>query len=77
MSTPNVARRATLKMSKGPDGQVLTASMPHGVTENDLVAVSKSAFALVSKLHHCTCLSGVVRFVVEDNFGEAIQVDLG
>jgi hypothetical protein len=76
MATPTDARHATLKLSKGPEGQVLTASVPHDVTEKDLAVVTKSAFALVSTLHHCNCLSGVIKLVVEDNFADAIQVDL-
>lgn len=76
MSTQNVTRSASLKLSRGAEGQVLTASLPHNVTENDLLAVSRSAFAMVSQLHHCNCLSGVIKLVIEDNFAEAVQVDL-
>ena len=72
----NTARQATLKLSSGPDGQVLTASVPGDISENELTTVGRNAFALIGRLTHCNCLSGRIKFVVEENFAEVIQVDL-
>jgi len=72
-----MARRAELKFD-GPVGiSTLTATVPQGITEDELVAVAKQAFSLVSSVHHCTCLSGRVSFVVEEDFSQAVQVNLG
>jgi len=70
-------RSASLKLSHAADGRVLTARVPGNVTHDELGRVSASAFELISKLTGHPCLSGQIKFVVEDNFiNEAIRVDL-
>jgi hypothetical protein len=70
------SRRVELKFDAPVGTSTLTATVPLGVTEEELVAVAKQAFSLVSSVHHCTCLSGRVSFVVEEDFSQAVEVAL-
>jgi hypothetical protein len=70
-------RHAKLRIDGPVERSTLTAAVPGGVTENELAEVARAAFGLVSSIHHCNCLSGVIRFVVEEDFAQAVQVDLG
>ena len=79
MSSPAVEhthRHATLKLSNGPTGQVLTARVPSTLSEEDFTRVGREAFALIRNLTGCNCLSGRISFVVEDNFADVIRVEL-
>jgi hypothetical protein len=69
-------RQATLKLSNGPLGQVLTAKVPSDINEKEFAALGTSAIGLIRKLTGCNCLSGRISFVVEDNFADVIRVDL-
>jgi hypothetical protein len=64
-------------MSSTEKGQVITAAVPLNCSEEDFLAVSRQAYALINRLTGCHCASGRVSFVVEDGFAEAIRVDLG
>jgi hypothetical protein len=70
------ARYATLNVNSGAAGQVITAFVPKDSTEKDLAKVTSSAIGVVKKLTGCNCLSGRVRFVVEDMFADTIRVEL-
>ncbi|HZS45258.1 MAG TPA: hypothetical protein VFC63_09175 [Blastocatellia bacterium] len=70
-------RHASLKLSNTAEGQVLTASVPSDITDEDFHVVGTRALGLIKKLTGCNCLSGRISFVVEDNFAQVIQVDLG
>lgn len=70
-------RHATLRLANSPSGQVLTARVPSDISDRDLATVGNSALGLIRKLTGCNCLSGRISFVVEDNFAEVIQVQLG
>jgi hypothetical protein len=70
-------RHATLKLSNGPAGQVLTARVPGDISDEDFAAVGGTALSLIRRLTGCNCMSGRISFVVEDNFADVIQVDLG
>jgi hypothetical protein len=80
MSTTAAARQggreATLTISKGPTGEVLRASVPSDLTERELAHVSEQALGLIKKLTKCNCLSGRISYVVEENYGEVIRVNL-
>jgi len=69
-------RSASLKLSNGPQGQVLTATVPPDISSNELEKVALNTFGLISQLHHCTCLSGRVSVLIQEGFGEVINVDL-
>jgi hypothetical protein len=79
MSTPTAVqpvRHATLTLSKGASGQVLTASVPSNITDEDFAHVGRSGLALIRKLTNCNCMSGRISFVVEENFADVIRVEL-
>ncbi len=69
-------RHATLNLSKGPSGQVLTASVPSNITDEEFAHVGRSGLALIRKLTGCNCMSGRISFVVEEHFADVIRVDL-
>jgi hypothetical protein len=71
MSKPS-ERHATLSLA----GEVLTARVPNDINEKEFARVASSAFGLINKKTGCTCLSGRIKFVVEDHFGDVIQVKL-
>jgi hypothetical protein len=68
-------RHATLKMSHGPDGPVLTAHVPQEMSREDFLLVAGSAYDAVNRMTHCNCMSGRVSFVVEDLFADIARVD--
>ena len=75
-ASAEVKRFANLKLSNGPTGQVLTATVPSDITEDDFNKVGSSALKLIKRLTGCNCMSGRISFVVEDNFAEVIKVNL-
>jgi hypothetical protein len=77
MSDKPILHQAELKMSKGPNGSVLTAHVPQNMTREQFTRVASSAYDLVHKLTGCNCMSGRISFVVEDVFADVVQVDLG
>ena len=76
MSNEIAGRQATLQMTHGPSGPVLSAKIPSDLTPEDFNAVGKAAFSLIHKLTGCNCMSGRISFVVEDNFADVIRVQL-
>jgi hypothetical protein len=75
--TQHAQRHASLKLSGGPNGQVLTARVPLELSEDDFVEVGRAAYRLIHRLTGCNCASGRISFVVEDIFADVIQVNLG
>jgi hypothetical protein len=75
-ATATTARFANLKLSNGPSGQVLTATVPNDISEDDFNKVGSTALKLIKRLTGCNCMSGRISFVVEDNFADVIKVDL-
>ncbi len=69
-------REATLRLSGGAAGQVLTAKVPNDITVKEFAVVGRDALALIHKLTGCNCMSGRISFVVEDNFADVIRVNL-
>jgi hypothetical protein len=71
-------RFATLKMVHGADGPVLTARTPTTVSPDEFGRLASGAFELIGKLTgHAGCLSGRIRFVVEDPyFSDITRIDL-
>jgi hypothetical protein len=70
-------RHATLQMTRGPSGPTLTARVPLELSAQDFNKVATSAYELIHRLTGCNCLSGRISFVVEDNFADVINVNLG
>jgi hypothetical protein len=75
-ATEHHSRHASLKISSGPTGQILTATVPSNISDEDFALVGRSALGLIRKLTNCNCMSGRISFVVEENFGDAIRVEL-
>lgn len=69
-------RYARLKLTNGPTGQVLTATVPSDITPENFAVVGRETLGLIQKLTGCNCLSGRISVVVEDDFVDVIQVDL-
>jgi len=69
-------RHASLRLSSGEKGQVMTARVPLDCSEADFVQVAQSAYRLANRLTNCNCFSGRISLVVEDIFADVIQVDL-
>ena len=70
-------RSATLKMSHEAGMPVLTARVPSNISAEEFGNVTTGAFNLISKLTGHPCMSGRIKFVVEDNFlSELTRVDL-
>jgi hypothetical protein len=71
------ARNASLKLSHAAEGRVLTAKVPGNLSHEEFGKVSAAAFDVISKMTGHPCLSGQIKFVVEDNFlNDVIRVDL-
>jgi hypothetical protein len=71
------ARSASLKLSHAAEGRILTAKVPVNMSHEEFGRLAASAFELVSKLTGHPCLSGQIKFVVEDTFiNDVIRVDL-
>lgn len=70
-------RSATLKLIAGADMPVLSARMPNNTTPDEFARVARGAFDLIGKLTGHPCLSGRIKFVVEDMFfNDVTRVDL-
>ena len=72
----DVDRHATLKLSPGEHGQILTCRVPVQCSLEDFQRVATNAYGLINKLTGCNCMSGRISFVVEDVFAEVIRVNL-
>lgn len=70
-------RSATLKLIAGGDMPVLSARMPIDTSAEEFGRVARGAFDLIGKLTGHPCLSGRIKFVVEDMFfNDVTRVDL-
>lgn len=72
------ARFATLKLTHAPDStSVLSARLPSDVTREEFARVTSGAYDLISKLTGHPCMSGRIKFVVDDPIiNEVLRVDL-
>jgi hypothetical protein len=75
MPNQSATRHATLKMSQGSNGPVLTAHVPQEMTREDFLLVAGSAYDTVFRMTHCNCMSGRISFVVEDLFADIARVE--
>jgi len=70
-------RRATLKLTRTADGPALTAGVPGDISREEFRHVVDAAYATITKLTGCQCMSGRYKFVVEDSFlADVMHVDL-
>jgi hypothetical protein len=70
-------RVATLKLSQGDTMPVLSARVPSDLRKEEFGFVAASAYDVISKLTGHPCMSGRIKFVVEDMFlNDITRVDL-
>ena len=70
-------RRATLKLTRTADGPALVAGVSIDVSREEFHHLADAAYAAITKLTGCQCMSGRYKFVVEDSFlAEVMHVDL-
>jgi hypothetical protein len=75
MSTSN-GRAAMLRIDKHESGPVLKATVPSELSAEEFVKVAESGYDLIRRLTGCNCLSGRISFVVEEDWAQAIEVQL-
>jgi len=70
-------RSATLRLSHDAEMPVLTAKVPSNLSVEEFGRVAAGAYDLISKLTGHPCMSGRIKFVVDDVFlNELTRVDL-
>jgi hypothetical protein len=76
--TKELNRTASFKMTHlAGDMPVLTARVPSTMSSEEFGRVGNVAYDLISKLTGHPCMSGRIKFAVEDNFlSEVTRVDL-
>jgi len=77
MSFETGVRHATLKMSRGPEGSILTANVPQDMTREDFLLVAGTAYDAVARMTHCNCMSGRISFVTADLYADIARVEFG
>jgi hypothetical protein len=72
-------RTATLHLNNKDNPTLVRVSLPHKITEKELTTLihEKIVKDIVFKHTGCTCLSGTINVLIESEFKEAMQVDLG
>ena len=70
-------RSASLAFAREADMPVLTARVPASLTAEEFGHVAKNAYDLISKLTGHPCMSGRIKFAVDDMFLNPLtKVDL-
>ena len=59
-------RYATLKLSHDAASSTLSARVPTALSSEEFGRLSQNAYDVISKLTNHACLSGRIKFVVED-----------
>jgi len=74
---PSAGRRATLKLTHTADGPALVAGVSGDISREEFGHLADAAYATITKLTGCQCMSGRYKFVVEDSFlSEVMHVNL-
>ena len=77
MATPSLERRARLKLTHTADGPALAAGVPGDISREEFQRLADAAYATITKLTGCHCMSGRYKFVVEDSFlADVMHVNL-
>jgi len=70
-------RRATLKVTHAADGPALVAGVSGDISRDEFRHLADAAYATITKLTGCQCMSGRYKFVVEDVFlSDVMHVNL-
>lgn len=72
-------RVATLHLNNKEHPTVVRVSLPRKITRAELGHLINVGIVdnIISKHTGCTCLSGTINVLIESEFQEALQVDLG
>lgn len=72
-------RTATLRLNNKEKPTLVRVSLPHKITQPELSHLVNEEIVKNIVFPHtgCTCLSGTINVLIESEFQEAIQVDLG
>ena len=77
MADPKESRLASLAFERAPEGPVLTARVPTPLSAEEFGHIAKNAYDLISKLTGHPCMSGRIKFAVDDMFLNPLtKVDL-
>jgi hypothetical protein len=77
MANVNEIRSASMTFAREADTPVLTARVPASITAEEFGLVAKNAYDLISKLTGHPCMSGRIKFAVDDMFFNPLtKVDL-
>ena len=72
-----MAKVASVQLEKFAGRQTLNVRVPSDVNEKDFARLGKSIVDVIKGQTGCTCLSGIIRVVLEDEMRDAITVQLG
>jgi hypothetical protein len=73
----NELRTASFSFARATDGPVLTATVPQTMSAEEFGNVARNAYELISKLTGHPCMSGRIKFAVDDMFLNPLtKVDL-
>jgi hypothetical protein len=72
-------RTATIRLNDKSNPTLVRVSLPHKITEPELATLINKSIVqdIVNRHTGCTCLSGRISVLIESEFEEALQVDLG
>ena len=73
-----MARVSTLQLEKAGGRQTLNISVPNdiGSKPDDFAHLGKQIVAVIKNHTGCSCLSGNIRVVLEDEMADAIRVEM-
>ena len=72
-----MSRSAPLELAPGKELRELRVSLPSKVTAAEFATVSKSILEIIHNHTGCTCLSGVIPVVIQDQgLRELVNVNL-
>ena len=69
-------RAASVQLEKFAGQQTLNVRVPSDVNEKDFARLGKSIVDVIKGHTGCTCLSGIIRVVIQDEMKDAINVQL-
>jgi len=71
-----MARTAKMQVQKSDVGFDLTTSVPFNVNAKEFSALHNGIIDRIKDLTGCPCMSGLVRVVLEGDFGGVVDVNL-
>jgi hypothetical protein len=69
-------KTAAIQLEKFAGQQTLNVRVPSDITEKEFARLGKPIIDIIKGHTGCTCLSGIIRVVLEEDMREAIMVQL-